>query len=207
MQHAYIQLIFNFSIFEVIRGQWRSAWGHSFDLSLVWTYFHCNSAVFSFDLICNTPIFLVIVILTILEVKRSKKVIGGQIMVMRGHDMIKNSKMLVTYDILRCSASHDIHHAYVLNCLVLRSSEVSHLTSHLSGHIFIVILLSLAFIWYVKCLYSVDFQFFNFWGQKMEVKKLWPMIGGQTRSYTQKTMPDSENMGQNRGGWTSREAL
>ena len=71
--------------FKVIRGQWRSAWGHSFDLSLVWTYFHCNSAVFSFDLICNTPIFLVIVILTILEVKRSKKVIRGQIMVMRGH--------------------------------------------------------------------------------------------------------------------------
>ena len=43
--------------FEVIRGQWRSAWGHSFDLSLVWTYFHCNSAVFSFHLICNMPIF------------------------------------------------------------------------------------------------------------------------------------------------------
>ena len=43
--------------FEVIRGQWRSAWGHSFDLSLVWTYFHCNSAVFSFYLICNMPIF------------------------------------------------------------------------------------------------------------------------------------------------------
>ena len=107
MQHAYIQLIFNFSIFkvqkghkrsshghersydkaqkknvftndilgcsaffwytscisfetlsfEVIRGQWRSAWGQSFDLSLVWTYFHCNTAVFSFQLICNMPIF------------------------------------------------------------------------------------------------------------------------------------------------------
>ena len=107
MQHAYIQLIFNFSIFkvqkghersshghersygkaqkknvftndilgcsaffwytscisfetlsfEVIRGQWRSAWGQSFDLSLVWTYFHCNTAVFSFHLICNMPIF------------------------------------------------------------------------------------------------------------------------------------------------------
>ena len=61
--------------FEVIRGQWRSAWGHSFDLSLVWTYFHLNSAVFSFQLICNMPIFLAIIILTILEVERSKKVI------------------------------------------------------------------------------------------------------------------------------------
>ena len=61
--------------FEVIRGQWRSAWGQSFDLSLVWTYFHCNTAVFSFQLICNMPIFLAIIILTILEVERSKKVI------------------------------------------------------------------------------------------------------------------------------------
>ena len=31
--------------------------GQSFDLSLVWTYFHCNSAVFSFHLIFNMPIF------------------------------------------------------------------------------------------------------------------------------------------------------
>ena len=30
--------------------------------------------------------------------------------------------------------------------------------------------------------------------------KTQPMLGGQTRSWTQKTMPDSENMGQNRGG-------
>ena len=29
--------------------------------------------------------------------------------------------------------------------------------------------------------------------------KLWPMMGGQTRSWTRKTMLDSENMGQNRG--------
>ena len=60
--------------------------------------------------------------------------------------MIKNCKIFVTYDILKCSVYFDIHK-------VLRSSEVnagqpqvSHLTSHFSGHIFIVILLSLAFI-------------------------------------------------------------
>ena len=34
--------------------QCRSAWGQSFDLSLVWTYLHCNTAVF--HLICNMPI-------------------------------------------------------------------------------------------------------------------------------------------------------
>ena len=45
--------------FEVIRGKWRSAWGKSYDLSLVWTYFHCNTAAFSFQLICNTPTFFV----------------------------------------------------------------------------------------------------------------------------------------------------
>ena len=161
MQHAYIQLIFNFSIFkvqkghkrsnhgdersygqaqkknvvtndilgcsaffwytscicskiltfEVIRGQWRSAWGHSFDLSLVWTYFHCNTAVFSFHLICNMPIFK-------------------------------------------------------------------------------------WFLFFFIFLRSVN------WGQK-----LWPLFRGQTRSWTLKAMPDSENMGQNRGGWTSREAF
>ena len=102
--------------FEVIRGQWRSAWGQSFDLSLVWTYFHCNTAVFSFDLICNTPIFLVIVLLTILEVKRSKKVIRGQIMVMRGH-MVKSRKERLSHMIsLGAQLSFDIHHAYVPKC-------------------------------------------------------------------------------------------
>ena len=33
----------------------------------------------------------------------------------------------------------------------------------------------------------------------MEVKKFDPFLEGQTRSWTLKTMPDSENMGQNRG--------
>ena len=81
-----------------------------------WSYFHCNTAVFSFDLICNTPIFLVIVILTILEVKRSKKVIRGQIMVMRGH-MVKNSKDRLSHMIsLGAQLSFDIHHAFVPNC-------------------------------------------------------------------------------------------
>ena len=94
--------------FEVIRGQWRSAWGHSFDLSLVWTYFHCNSAVFSFHLICNMPIFSWF---SIFQFLRSSEVNEGQ-------------------------------------------PEVTPLTSHLSGHIFIVILLSLAFNWYATCLYS-----------------------------------------------------
>ena len=48
----------------------------------------------------------------------------------------------------------------------LGQPEVSHLTSHLSEHVFIVILLSLAFNWYATCLYSVDFQFFIFQGPK-----------------------------------------
>ena len=94
--------------FEVIRGQWRSAWGHSFDLSLVWTYYHCNSAVFSFHLICNMPIFSW---LSIFQFLRSSEVNEGQ-------------------------------------------PEVTHLTSHLSGHIFTVILLFLALIWYATPLYS-----------------------------------------------------
>ena len=73
--------------------------------------FYCNTAVFSFDLICNTPIFLVIVILTILEVKRSKKVIRGQIMVMRGH-MVKSRKERLSHMIsLGAQLSFDIHHA------------------------------------------------------------------------------------------------
>ena len=77
--------------------------GQSSDLSLVWTYFHCNIAVLSFCLICNMPIFLVIVMFTIIEVWRSFRVIKGQFMVMRGH-MIQNSQMLVTCDILTGSA-------------------------------------------------------------------------------------------------------
>ena len=43
--------------FDVIRGQWKSALGQSFDLSLVWPYFHYNTFVFSFYLIYNMPIF------------------------------------------------------------------------------------------------------------------------------------------------------
>ena len=34
----------------------------------------------------------------------------------------------------------------------------------------------------------------------MEVKKFDLLLQGQTRSRTLKTMPDSENIGQNRGG-------
>ena len=56
--------------FEVIRSQWRSARGQSFDLKLTWPYFLCNIAVFSFPLICDMPIFLVIAMLTIIEVWR-----------------------------------------------------------------------------------------------------------------------------------------
>ena len=73
-------------------------------------------------------------------------------MVMRGH-MVKNSKEMLSHLIcMGAQLSFDIHHAYVPNCQVLRSSEVkegqpevSHLTSHLSGHVFIVILLYLVF--------------------------------------------------------------
>ena len=73
-------------------------------------------AVFSFDLICNTPIFLVIVILTILEVKRSKKVVRGQIIVMTGR-MVKSRKDRLSHMIsLGAQLSFDIHHAYVPNC-------------------------------------------------------------------------------------------
>ena len=60
-------------------------------------------------------IFVVIAMLTSIEVWGSIKVIRGQLRVMRGH-IIKNSKMFATYDILRCSAFFEIHHAYVPNC-------------------------------------------------------------------------------------------
>ena len=98
----------------VMRGQVRVMRGHiiqnikmfvmlsldaqlSFDIHhvyvLTWPYFLCNTAVFSFCLICNMPLFLVIAMLTIIKVWRSIKVIRGQLRVMRGH-IIKNSKML-----------------------------------------------------------------------------------------------------------------
>ena len=55
-------------------------------------------------------------ILTILEVKRSKKVIRGQIMVMRGH-MVKSRKERLSHMIsLGAQLSFDIHHAYVPKC-------------------------------------------------------------------------------------------
>ena len=102
-----------FQSFEVIRGQCRSALGQSFDLSLVW---NCNTDVFNFHLICKTLTFLVIIILSILEVKRSKKVIRGQIMVMRGH-MVKSRKERLSHMIsLGAQLSFDIHHAYVPKC-------------------------------------------------------------------------------------------
>ena len=62
------------------------------------------------------PIFLAIIILTILEVERSKKAIRGQIMVMGGH-MVKNSKDRLSHMIsLGAQLSFDIHHAYVPKC-------------------------------------------------------------------------------------------
>ena len=73
-------------------------------------------------------------------------------MVMRGQKVKSRKERLSHMISLGAQLSFDIHHAYVPKCLVLRSSEVnegqpevSHLTSNLSGHIFIVILLSLAF--------------------------------------------------------------
>ena len=61
------------------------------------------------------PIFLAI-ILTILEVERSRKAIRGQIMVMGGH-MVKNSKDRLSHMIsLGAQLSFDIHHAYVPYC-------------------------------------------------------------------------------------------
>ena len=54
------------------------------------------------------------------------------------------------------------------------------LTSHLSVHIFIVLLVSLAFIWYATWLYSSDSQFFNFSRFVNGGQTLWPMIPGQT---------------------------
>ena len=94
--------------FEVIRGQWRSAWGQSFDLSLVWTCFHCNTAVFSFQLICNMPIFSWF---SIFQFLRSKKVTRGQVMVMRGHMVKRRKKMLSQMISLGAQLSFDIHHA------------------------------------------------------------------------------------------------
>ena len=61
-------LCFKTLSFEVIRGQWRSAWGQSFDLKLTWPYFLCDTAVLSFRLICNLPFFSVIVMLTIIDI-------------------------------------------------------------------------------------------------------------------------------------------
>ena len=60
---------------------------------------------------------------------------------------------------------------------------VGHLTSHLSGQIFIVVMLSLASIWYATCLYLSAFQFLR---SVNGGHKLWPMIRGQTRSWTLK---------------------
>ena len=37
----------------------------------------------------------------------------------------------------------------------------------------------------------------------MEVKKFEPLLQGQTRSRTLKTMPDLENIGKNRREWTA----
>ena len=65
-------------------------------------YFLCKTAVLSFYLIFNMPIFLVIVKLTTIQVWRSLKVIKGQFRVMRGH-MIQKSKKFVTYNVMRSS--------------------------------------------------------------------------------------------------------
>ena len=66
-------------------------------------------------MICNMPIYLAIIILTILEVERSRKAIRGQIMVMGGH-MVKNSKDRLSHMIsLGAQLSFDMHQAYAPN--------------------------------------------------------------------------------------------
>ena len=104
----FIMHMFQNAKFKVIKGQFRSAWGQSFDLSLVWTCFHCNTAVFSFQLICNMPIFSWF---SIFQFSRSKKVTRGQIMVMRGHMVKRRKKMLSQMISLGAQLSFDIHHA------------------------------------------------------------------------------------------------
>ena len=91
--------------FEVIKGQWRSAWGQSFDLKLAETY---NAAVFCFQLICNMPIFSSF---SIFQFSRSKKVTRGQVMVMRGHMIKRRKKMFSQMISLGAQLSFDIHHA------------------------------------------------------------------------------------------------
>ena len=60
-----------------------------------------------------------------------------------------------------------------------------------------VMLMSPAFIWYAKCLYSSDFEFFEL--------GIW--LQGQTRSRTLKRCQIRKIIGQNRGSWTSMWAL
>ena len=113
----------------VIRGQWRS-----FDMQHAY--------------------FLVIIIQTIF---RSKKVIRGQIMVMRGLGQEQKRKVVI-YDILRCSAFFWYTSCICSKSLSLevirgqwRSMKVSLRTvicPQTCLDIFFVMLLSLAFIWY-----------------------------------------------------------
>ena len=73
----------NAKFWAVIRGQWWSACGQSFDLRLAETYFLCDAAVFSFQWMQHAYIF-----------SNNKKVIRGQINVMRGHKVNNRKKRL-----------------------------------------------------------------------------------------------------------------
>ena len=145
------------NIIKVIRGQWQSAWVQSFYLKLAWTYFLRNTAVLSFHLEVNSGSW---------EVIWTAKGLS-HIMSFGGQHFLNTSCI--------CSKTQSLRSSKVN----LGQPEVSHLTSHLSEHVFIVILLSLAFNWYATCLYSVDFQFFIFQGPKRsrEVKSWsWEVI-------------------------------
>ena len=66
------------------------------------------TAVFSFQLICNMPIFSWF---SIFHFSRSKKVTRGQVMVMRGHMVKRRKKMFSQMISLGAQLSFDIHHA------------------------------------------------------------------------------------------------
>ena len=118
-----------------------------------------------------------------------RKVKKGQIMVMRGH-MVKNRKGSLSHLIsLGAQLSFDIHHAYVTNGLVLRSSEVnecqpevSHLTSNLFRHIFFVMLMSSAFIWQQHA-YIQWFCILKFLRLVNGSQKNWPIAMCWTMNY------------------------
>ena len=89
-------------------------------------------------------------------------------MVMRGN-MVKNRKERLSHTIsMGAQLYFNIHHEYVPNRQVLKSSEVNEgqlFDLNLLRNIFFVMLLPSACIRYAACLYSSDFEFFNFWGR------------------------------------------